>query len=552
MKSFQTYDCIMKRLQRNLCTSITTKQYSPILSALQSSSQKIQNSNPLSRLRNQPQKPLIIDTHGQHTSTQLLLRSLTLCKHLPKKQETNQPIAVFLPADNTFVTAILSSWQNSLPAVPLSPLYPAAALTPLLQTVTPSIILTSHSLRHALPPTSIPILPIDDILLEEKQKQEIEFEEIESLQIPIVNSDDTVLIFFTSGTTGAPKGVVWTNDMLTYQLETLSDIWKWNSNDRILNTLPLHHIHGLINVVKCSLYNNAQLEMHSAFDAHSVWSTFMNDKNRPSIFMGVPSIYQKLITYFKKAPLKEQEKMTNSAKQMRLFVSGSASLSSNDYDEWFKITGHNILERYGMTETGITLSHDYNDRRKGLLGKPLPGVSIKLNENEFKSDNNDNSNVGELLVKGKGIFPGYWNNKDKSSQVFTEDGYFKTGDVVQDLNNDGYLKLLGRLNGDIIKSSGYKISTLEIEDIIKDVKGVKDCCVIGIPDNTLGERIIATIIVNDDFITSAEDLINDIKHLVDEKLPKYKVPRQFVIVDDLPRNVMGKVQKLMLKTRLLT
>lgn len=507
-------------LRRHASAIPAPKAESPILAALQS----VSSNSAL---------PAIIDSAGEHTAHRLLKRAALLSSRL----QPNDPIAVFLPPDSSFVTTLLAAWRLGAAAVPLSPLFPAAALAPLLQTVTPSAIVTSNALRHALPSTPQPIITIDDLSAEEGEINESEGPA--SSLTPSPSSDS--LIFFTSGTTGAPKGVVWTHDMLAHQLETLSSAWRWSSADRIVNVLPLHHIHGLVNVVLCALHNGATLEMHSAFDAYSVWAAITRREtlSRPTVFMAVPSIYRRLIAHYETASPAERNRMRNAAATMRLFVCGSAALPRTDFDAWLSITGHRILERYGMTETGMTLSNTYDDRRCGLLGAPLPGVSVRL-----ASDPD-----GELQVKGPGVFPYYWNDPERTRQAFTEDGYFRTGDVVEQDPESGYYRLLGRANADFVKTGGYKVSTLEVEDIVCGAPGVQDCCVLGLPDNTLGERIVAALIVTRD---ASNDIIDLVRSRTEEMLPRYKVPRDFYIVDSLPRNVLGKVQKQILRSRLLT
>lgn len=504
-------------------SSIPNASHSPILKSLQSVSLA---------------DPAIIDSAGVHTYNSLCSRSADLSDRL----QSSQPIALFLPQDSSFVTSVLAAWRASAPVVPLSPLYPAAALAPLIEAVSPSLILSSSNLRYGLPSTNAPILTIDPDAVPSSNALDSGVSDTaspaEALQSRSKPSDPA-LIFFTSGTTGKPKGVVWTHDMLDFQLQTLSSVWRWRSSDRILNVLPLHHIHGFVNVVLSALYNNAVLEMHSAFDAHSVWSAFTRTDSgaRPTIFMAVPGIYQKLIQYYNSATSGDQRRMSNAVSSMRLFISGSAALRRSDSDTWLQISGHRILERYGMTETGMTLSNSYDNRHPGMLGAPLPGVSVKL----------DAEPVGQLLVKGRGVFSEYWKQPHVTESAFTADHYFMTGDIVERDSETGYFRLLGRADADFINSGGYKVSSLEIEDAIRNVPGITDCCVVGLPDDVLGERIVAAVTVD----WTKESVQRDLRKKVAEELPRYKVPRQFFAVDSFPRNVLGKVQKQLLRSRLL-
>lgn len=502
-------------------SSTPNASHSPILSSLQSAT---------------PADPAIIDSAGVQTYNSLLTRSTDLAGRLQR----SQPVALFLQPDSSFVTSILATWLVSAPAVPLSPLYPAAALAPLVEAVAPSAIISSTNLRYGLPSTNTPILALDPETSLSNTVDPSVYGSILPMESPQPCSkpSDPALIFFTSGTTGKPKGVVWTHDMLDFQLQTLSSVWRWCSSDRILNVLPLHHIHGLVNVVLSALFNKVVLEMHSAFDAHSVWSAFTRDdrSTRPTIFMAVPGIYQKLLEYYNSASTTDQRRMSDAVSSMRLFISGSAALRRSDSDAWLQISGHRILERYGMTETGMTLSNPYDDRYPGMLGTPLPGVSVKL----------DAEPVGQLLVKGRGVFSEYWNQPQVTESAFTTDHYFMTGDIVERDPETGHFRLLGRANADFINSGGYKVSSLEIEDIIRDVPGITDCCVVGLPDDVLGERIVAAVTTE----SMDESLERDLREKVGDSLPRYKAPRQFFVVESFPRNVLGKVQKQLLRSRL--
>lgn len=474
-------------------------------------------------------KRAVVDASAQFSYSSLLRQTLALRDRLP----SGGNVGVFLPPTAALVPALLAVWASGSTAVPLSPLFPAAALSPLLKVIHPAAIVTTHALRHALPPFSTPVELVEDA---HPSEREIDYPAVCDQLAPLMPS--TALIFFTSGTTGHPKGVVWSQQMLMYQLHTLSEAWKWSSADRILNVLPLHHIHGMVNVVLSAVFNGATLEMHSAFDAHSVWRSILGEGEfqPPTVFMAVPAVYKKLILYYNAASPADQNAMRQAAASLRLYVCGSASLSKSDFDAWKYITGHTILERYGMTETGMTLSNLYDDRHHGLLGCPLPGVQVRV-EGEHQT--------GQLLVKGPGVFQQYYRMPDITERSFTPDGWFKTGDVVSIDQQTGYYKLLGRESSDIIKTGGYKVSALEIEDVIRDCQGVVDCCVLGVPDDVLGQRIAAAIIVDD-----TKEILSSVRQRVEQYLPKYKIPRQYHVVDDFPRNVLGKVQKQMLRLRL--
>lgn len=377
------------------------------------------------------------------------------------------------------------------------------------------------------------------------------------------------MIIYTSGTTGNPKGVVLTHKNLSTQVNTLVNAWKWSENDVILHTLPLHHIHGIVNALLCPLYVGAKAVMLPKFDANAVWSNLLglnvdatssNDR-KITVFMAVPTIYSKLIEEYNKV-FANDEKMVeyvrnNLINRVRLMVSGSAPLPVPLYQKWLKISGHRLLERYGMTETGMILSNEYDgDRQPGFVGVPLPSINVKLVENASETNSktllecaNVNGELifnekpkenvsGDLLVRGDGIFKEYYNRPQATAKEFQND-WFITGDLCEyDVLNEKF-KMLGRKSADIIKSGGYKISALQIETEILAHRDVKECIVAGIEDEQWGEKICAIIVPRN----NQEFNVDNIVQFLNEKLPKYAHPKIYKIVDDLPKNAMGKVNK---------
>jgi len=355
--------------------------------------------------------------------------------------------------------------------------------------------------------------------------------------LPEVPLDRRAMILYTSGTTNLPKGVVTTHKTIQFQIESLVNAWNWKPNDHILNILPLHHIHGIINVLSCSLWSGACCEFLPKFDAKKVWQKLIN--GRLSLFMAVPTIYFKLIDFWEKASYKEKIKLSEGAINLRLMVSGSAALPISVLDKWKEITTHTLLERYGMTEIGMALSNSYEkERRSGHVGLPLPGVQIRLIDSNGK-DVKETGEPGEIQIKGANVFKEYW-RKPKATLNAYEDGWFKSCDIA--VFNDGMFKILGRDSVDIIKSGGYKISALEIEDVLRRHPKIKECAVIGVPDSQWGEIVAASLISSEKKLD-----FNAIKLWLKELLPAYKIPRKFIIQEELPRNVLGKVTKNVLK-----
>jgi malonyl-CoA/methylmalonyl-CoA synthetase len=343
------------------------------------------------------------------------------------------------------------------------------------------------------------------------------------------------MILYTSGTTSLPKGVLSTHANIQSQISTLVQAWEWSQQDHTLCLLPLHHVHGIINVVSCALWSGATVQFLHPFDAARVFQIFM--EGNVNVFMAVPTIYFKLISHYEALDKSQQESISDCLAKFRLMVSGSAALPVSVMDKWQRISGHYLLERYGMTEIGMAISNPLHGQRKaGYIGKPLPGVGVRIcDENDRETD----GQPGEIQIKGPAVFREYWGKPEATRKSFTTDGWFKTGDIA--VVEDGYYRILGRDSVDIIKSGGYKISALEIEEILRTHPEVKDCAVVGIPNEEWGELVAAAVIADPDI---------DVKELnawMREKMPAYKTPRQYKVLSDLPRNAMGKVTKNELK-----
>jgi len=356
---------------------------------------------------------------------------------------------------------------------------------------------------------------------------------VETKSLPDIDISRRAMILFTSGTTNKPKGVVTTHSNLEAQISTLVSSWEWTEKDHTLCVLPLHHVHGIVNVVSCALWAGATCEFIDAFSAEEIFNLFL--KGKLNVFMAVPTIYYKLISHWEGLNSSKQHELTQCMSSFRLMVCGSAALPVSVMEKWKGISGHTLLERYGMTEIGMAVSNPYHGERKaGYIGMPLPGVQIKLvNENYEQVASGE---PGEILVKGKNVFKEYWNKPEATASEFTADGWFKTGDVA--VEEDGYIRIMGRNSVDIIKSGGYKISALEIEEELRKYEAIADCAVVGIPNDEWGELIVSAIVVN-----NKEVDLNKLNAWMRERMATYKTPRKYLIVNELPRNAMGKVTK---------
>lgn len=330
------------------------------------------------------------------------------------------------------------------------------------------------------------------------------------------------MIVYTSGTTSRPKGVVTTHANITAQIESLVTAWQWTPDDRTLLVLPLHHVHGIINVVCSALWSGAVLETHPTFDAEATWERLASGE--VTVFTAVPTIYHRLILSWDAAPPGEQQRRSRGCRSMRLMMCGSAALPRTLLDRWKAISGHVLLERYGMTEVGMALANPLaGERRPGYVGQPLPGLSVRLVD-------------GELQLKGAGIFSEYWRRPEVTQASFT-DGWFRTGDIAS--LEDGAYRLLGRSSVDIIKSGGDKISALEIEEVLRTHPAIGECAVVGIDDLEWGQRVCCAV-----ELRPGHDLeLNELREWAKARLATCKIPKDLICVAQLPRNAMGKVVK---------
>ncbi|KFM63489.1 Acyl-CoA synthetase family member 3, mitochondrial, partial [Stegodyphus mimosarum] len=371
------------------------------------------------------------------------------------------------------------------------------------------------------------------------------------------------LIIYTSGTTGQPKGVVLTHGILHEQVSAVVQAWEISSKDSILHTLPLHHIHGIMNGLLCPLNVGGCLVMRPKFIASEVWEYFLNtDKMKPDVtlYFAVPTMYTMLIREFDEKSKNNSNTRNRPLNNIRLMSSGSAALPEPVFYKWETITGHRLLERFGMSEIGMALSNPLNGPRiPGCVGNPLPKVEVKIqkaddiaqetidivfgNDSEVVVKPEYKGESGELLIRGPNVFKEYWNKEKATQESFTKDGWFKTGDTAT--YESGSFKILGRTSVDIIKSGGYKISALQIESCILLHPDVAECTVFGIPDDVWGERVVAVVLLK----KGKQLLDTDLKTWCQNHLPKYSVPSIIKFVDTIPRNVMGKVNKKELRLK---
>ena len=351
---------------------------------------------------------------------------------------------------------------------------------------------------------------------------------------PPPHPTDPALLIHTSGTTGRPKGVLITHANLAARITTLVAAWRWTASDRILHTLPLHHVHGIENALACALWSGAACEFGPA-DAHATWNRLAS--GGITLFMSVPTVYARLIRAWDDAPAAARRRWSRGAANLRLMVSGSAALPAATLERWREITGHTLLERYGMTEIGMALSNPLSgERRPGHVGPPLPGVEVRVVGDDGRPV--APGEPGEIEVRGPQVFREYRGRPRETAAAF-RDGWFRTGDVAC-AGEDGYHRILGRRGFDIVKTGGYKVSALEVEEAYRAHPAVRDLAVVGVPHDEWGERLCAAWVPE-----AASDDVNQARLCAwgRRRLAPYKVPHRFLAVSDLPCNAMGKVRK---------
>lgn len=375
-------------------------------------------------------------------------------------------------------------------------------------------------------------LNVFDIVQQYKDK-------INTTDVAQIDMSRRAMLIYTSGTTGNPKGVVSTHSMIDAQTTSLVKAWQWQSNDHILHVLPLHHVHGVINALACPLYVGAKVTFVPKFDAIKVWNMF-KELNDLTVFTAVPTIYTRLIHQYDNSDNDTQQQYRDSCKHFRLFMCGSAALPDTVFNKWKQISNHTLLERYGMTEVGMALSNSINENERKIssVGKPLPYVQTKLLPQDDDDSSSSNNNTGQLLLKGPTVFSEYYNMPDATKKEFTEDGWFKTGDIVR-IDDNGYYYITGRASVDIIKSGGNKISALAIESVLLTHDSINEVAVCGVSDNEYGQVVgVIAVLHNNKSLT-----LDELKQWSKTKLQTAETPRKLLIVDSIPRNAMGKINK---------
>ncbi|CAG9124689.1 unnamed protein product [Plutella xylostella] len=555
-----------------------------------------------------PNRIALQDEVGVYTYAALHHAATSLSKEIAAQLcgDTGRTIAYMCGNDAAHVTVQWAIWMSGNIAVPLTPLHPADMLKYFLEDSDSKLVICTQEFEKLLRPVAIDaskplLISTRDKEVSAQVCQSNETKEASSLEdlgrSNMWYGGQDALIIYTSGTTSKPKGVIFTHTMLQTQIAALHTAWGYSAEDVVLHTLPLHHIHGQLNSLNASLASGARINMLPRFAPHTVWARLlaMNDDVKPTVFHGVPAMYAALVAAHTK--MFGDGKTTDYVRgtlegRVRLMCAGSAPLPSTLAERWFEITGIRLLERYGMSEAGMALSNPYTPvegRTVSSVGHPLPGIAAQLatevdgemkplltvetpmcetqiclqrlgasDDPPLQSDNfewkppvitehtasTDGTHQGELLLKGPGIFSRYLNRPPSlNSKDFTADGWFRTGDTAA--FEDNKFKIMGRTSMDIIKTGGYKVSALQVESAILEHPSVADAAALGIEDPAYGEIVSAVVQLKPN-----ESLtLGELKRHTGKKLAPYQLPKTMLVVEQMPRNVMGKLDKKVIRQK---
>ena len=420
----------------------------------------------------------------------------------------------------------LACLRSNLIFHPLNTAYKEKELSFFLNDAKPSVFICEQEVSDKIASLDIDQLPSNIYTLLPNQKGTIHDIKVPgNHEVQDCPEEQIAALLYSSGTTGKPKGIMLSHGNIGSNAHALKEAWQFTSDDCLLHALPIYHVHGLFVALGCAFLSGSKVFWLDTFNPDAVVNALPNC----TVMMGVPTYYTRLLS---------NEKLNKEVvKNIRIFISGSAPLLEETFDEFYIRTGHEIIERYGMTETNMITSNPYNgERRPGTVGKPLPDVEIQINDSQTGRENADGE-IGMIEVRGPNVFKGYWNMPDKTALELKENGFFITGDLGK-LSSDGYLSIVGR-EKDLIISGGYNVYPKEIEDVLNEIEKIDETAVFGISDNDFGERVVAAVVMaeNESFDKSETEIF------VNDKLARYKQPKEYFVLKSLPRNSMGKVQK---------
>ena len=432
-----------------------------------------------------------------------------------------------------YVALYLATLQIGAVFVPLNTAYTASELAYFIENAEPPVFICDAEKYpekqqiEQLDNLNTQLLTLGDTShpqsLEEQAKQSLPFTQIKDRA-----DDDLAAFLYTSGTTGRSKGAMLSHKNLASNALTLHQYWQFQADDVLLHALPVFHVHGLFIALHCALLNASTVLFYPKYDAQQVKEGLKD----ATVMMGVPTFYTRLLA---DADFGKQD-----CQNVRLFISGSAPMTEQVHQEWTERTGHRILERYGMTETGMISSNPYDGERiPGTVGYALPQVSVRVADDQ--GNPLPSGEVGTLEINGPNVFQGYWKMPEKTVEEFRSDGFFITGDLGV-MAEDGRISIVGR-GKDLIISGGYNIYPKEIEILIDDIEAVQESAVIGLPHADFGEAVCALVVLK----PSQKIDKAAIQGILADELARFKQPKAIIFLDELPRNTLGKVQKNLLR-----
>ena len=476
------------------------------------------------------------DDRGELRYAELWARARGLACALALRGLAGERVGLLVSPGTEWVEAFAGCLAAGVTAVALTELYAERELALLVGASRAKALLVSDSLRELASKVagSVPVLQLSEL---SRETPRVAFD-----RAPEGKEQSPALLLFTSGTTGKPKGVPISHASMLHLGQTLARAWAFGPGDVLLHVLPLHHLHGIGVSLVVALVSGATVRFLPRFDAERAWDELAG----ATALMGVPTQHKKFFDALDAATPERRAGWTRAARGLRLVTSGSAALPVVLGERWRSVAGQYPLERYGMTEIGIVLSNpESGERRPGTVGLPLPGVELRLvgDDGEPVAD----GAPGELWVRAPTVFAGY-DGDDVATRASFRDGWFVTGDTAR-RSADGYVTILGRTSVDILKSGGEKLSALEIEDALREHPGVAEVAVVGLPDETWGDAVVAVIVPR---AGQAEAVAEPLMRAwAKERLTAYKVPKRVVVVAELPKNPLGKVMKGELVRRLV-
>jgi len=531
----------------------------------------------------------MIDENGSHTYGQVSVRSRMVANalqaELGNNPEKSKKISFLCGNNIKFVDAMWGIWRWGHVCVPLDKSQSMASLEFTVKDSNSLAVITTKEHVDKVYPfmknSEKKLLILEDILDSRGQSGQAGAMSVDIFDDGTYDENSDAMMIYTSGSVETAKGVVFSHKNIIAQINAMLDSWGWNRQDTILNVLPLHRTHGMLNCLLCPLAVGAKIIMMPKFNSQKCWEILVNRNetspyNDVNVFMSVPTVYAKLIQKYHEPEFKamyEAEDIKEAImEKFRLMVTGSSVMPMQVMEEWREITGQQLLERYGKTELGMVLSDpiEVEARKSGFVGNPMPGVQVRVVKpgsagepgNILLMGDNDGTTIlqspadsgptgpqsisGELQVKGASVFKRYHNHPKDTAKEFTKDKWYMTGDMVEFVRSDGSdgydgaYKILGNLNVDLIKTGGYRVSAQDVERQLLEHEAIAEIAIIGVEDNVYGQKVGAVV----SWVEGAQPLeLHEIRAWARDKMPSYSLPTILKVMDKLPRNVMGKVNK---------